>query len=80
METVKLSSKYQVVVPSRVRKALGLKAGSKLRVYRQGQNIILQKSENSMLDELQGLGKEAWQSLGGADSYIKTERDSWGKR
>ena len=32
METVTVSSKYQVVIPSRVRRRLGLKPGQKLQV------------------------------------------------
>ena len=33
METVKLSSKYQVVIPSPIRKTLGLKPGQKMPEY-----------------------------------------------
>ncbi|TVP97618.1 MAG: AbrB/MazE/SpoVT family DNA-binding domain-containing protein [Balneolaceae bacterium] len=33
METVKLSSKYQVVIPSQIRKTLGLKPGQKMQVF-----------------------------------------------
>ncbi len=32
METTKVSSKYQVVIPLRVRNALGIKAGQKVQV------------------------------------------------
>lgn len=32
METVTLSPKFQVVIPAKVREALGLKAGEKMRV------------------------------------------------
>lgn len=33
METVTLSSKYQVVIPSQIRKTLGLKPGQKMQVF-----------------------------------------------
>ena len=33
METVTVSSKYRVVIPSRVRRRLGLKPGQKLQVF-----------------------------------------------
>ena len=33
METVTVSSKYQVVIPSRVRRRLGVKPGQKLQVF-----------------------------------------------
>jgi len=32
METVKLSSKYQIVIPAQIRKTLDLKPGQKLQV------------------------------------------------
>jgi len=32
METTKVSSKYQIVIPLRVRNALGIKAGQKVQV------------------------------------------------
>ncbi len=32
MDTVKLSSKYQIVIPARIRKKLGLKPGQKMQV------------------------------------------------
>ena len=33
METVTVSSKYQVMIPSRLRRCLGLKPGQKLQVF-----------------------------------------------
>ena len=32
METVKVSSKYQIVIPSRIRKCLNIKPGQKVRM------------------------------------------------
>jgi len=39
--TVKVSSKYQVVIPEEVRSALGLKAGSKVEVIAKGKVAYL---------------------------------------
>lgn len=39
--TVKVSSKYQVVIPEEVRNALGLKAGSKVEVIAKGKVAYL---------------------------------------
>lgn len=39
--TVKVSSKYQVVIPEEVRTALGLKAGSKVEVIAKGKVAYL---------------------------------------
>ncbi len=41
METVKVSPKYQVVIPLKVRRALGLRPGEKLQVIRYGARIEL---------------------------------------
>ncbi len=41
MDTVKVSPKYQVVIPLKVRRALGLQPGEKLQVIRYGDRIEL---------------------------------------
>ncbi len=41
MDTVTLSSKFQVVIPERVRRTLGLAAGEKLRVFAYGNRVEL---------------------------------------
>ena len=81
MDTAKLSKKYQVVVPKVVRKRLKLQAGSELAIYPlDDSHAIITKRPTSYADALQGLGKEVWQKLGGADKYIKEERASWEKK
>jgi AbrB family looped-hinge helix DNA binding protein len=39
METVVISPKFQVVIPRRIREALGLKAGQKVRVMQYDQRV-----------------------------------------
>ena len=41
MDTVTLSSKFQVVIPQQVRRTLGLVAGAKLRVLAYGNRVEL---------------------------------------
>ena len=41
MSYVKISSKYQITIPRGVREALGLKAGDKLHVAREGDRLVL---------------------------------------
>jgi AbrB family looped-hinge helix DNA binding protein len=41
METVTVSSKFQVVIPLAVRRSMNLKAGTKLGIVRMGQRIEL---------------------------------------
>ncbi|MGH8184126.1 MAG: AbrB/MazE/SpoVT family DNA-binding domain-containing protein [Rhodanobacteraceae bacterium] len=39
METVTISPKFQVVIPQRIREALGLKPGQKVRVMQYGGRV-----------------------------------------
>lgn len=56
METITLSSKFQVVIPKKARKDLGLKAGQKLVVIEKGNSIELVKIGN--LEKAKGLVKK----------------------
>lgn len=83
MQTVKISSKNQIVVPTVIRKNLGLTQGSKLVIYQIDQTrAIISKlpKKGSYVDSMVGLGKEVWDKLGGVDKYIQGERESWGDR
>lgn len=81
METVKLSRKYQIVVPREVRRKMKIDAGSRLGVHPiDEQRAILLKYPENYVAALRGLGKEVWQTLGGGARYIKQERASWDKK
>ena len=81
METAKLSQKYQIVVPKEVRKKMNLRVGERVSVYSVDENrAMLVRRPKSYADALQGLGKEVWEALGGADKYIREERASWDKK
>jgi AbrB family looped-hinge helix DNA binding protein len=54
MTLVKLSSKGQLVLPKGIRDALGLSAGTVLKVSSQGQQIILEPVATSMIELLHG--------------------------
>jgi AbrB family looped-hinge helix DNA binding protein len=54
MTLVKLSSKGQVVVPKDIREALGLAAGTVLKVSCEGKHIILEPVTTSMIERLYG--------------------------
>ena len=56
METVTLSSKFQVVIPKKARKDLELKAGQKLVVIEKGNSIELVKIGN--ITDAKGLIKK----------------------
>ena len=75
---VKLSSKYQVVIPREARKKLGLRAGDQLAVEVEGEKIILRPRPKNYTDYMLGLGKEIWEGID-ASEYIGKERESWKK-
>jgi AbrB family looped-hinge helix DNA binding protein len=80
MTTTTLSSKYQIVIPKAIRQKMNLKAGMPITLYSLDEGrAILVKQPKKIVKTLRGLGKEVWQSLGGADTYIKQERASWDK-
>lgn len=81
MPRVKLSKKYQVVIPKEIRLKLGLQAGSIISLYPlDDKRAVLVRQPKDYVAALEGLGAEVWRSLGGADKYIKEERASWGDR
>ncbi|MBI4052994.1 MAG: AbrB/MazE/SpoVT family DNA-binding domain-containing protein [Candidatus Diapherotrites archaeon] len=53
METVTLSSKFQLVIPKKARQNLNLKAGEKLAIIEKGNSIELVKI--GTLKELRGM-------------------------
>jgi AbrB family looped-hinge helix DNA binding protein len=57
--TTKMSSKGQVVIPEEVRKALGLKAGSKFVVVGEGDVIILKRITPPSMSEYDDIIAEA---------------------
>jgi len=55
MDTVKVSPKFQVVIPKRVREALELKSGEVLQIYTLDRSIRLQRPPS--IKELRGIAK-----------------------
>jgi AbrB family looped-hinge helix DNA binding protein len=55
METVKVSPKFQVVIPKRVREVLGLKPGEELQIYILDKSIRLHRPRS--IKELRGIAK-----------------------
>lgn len=76
----KLSSRNQTVVPSRVRKALGLKKGSRLywRIMKIGRELkaIADPKPIDWAAFSRGLGKESWKGID-VDEYIRKLREEW---
>jgi AbrB family looped-hinge helix DNA binding protein len=72
--TVKLSSKYQVVIPLAARKALGLEAGDELLILCKPDRVVMVPKPKKFARRTAGLHREVWQ---GAEAYLEKERDSW---
>ena len=55
MDTVKVSPKFQVVIPKKVRQALDLKPGEELQIYILDRSIRLHRPRS--IKELRGIAK-----------------------
>ncbi len=60
--SVRLSSKYQVVVPKVVRKKLGLVSGDQLVVTAEDGKVIMRPKPRSYTNQTLGFGKEVWEN------------------
>ena len=72
--TVKLSSKYQVVIPQAAREALGLEVGDELLVLCKPDRVVMMPKPKKFSQRTGGLHSGVWQ---GAEAYLKDERGSW---
>lgn len=73
----RLTTKCQVTVPKDIRRVLHLKAGDSVHFSIEEGKAVLRPSPESHVRALKGLGRSAWRSLGGADRFLRGERDSW---
>lgn len=73
---VKLSSKYQIVIPREVRQQLDLRAGDGLLVEVSGKTIVLVPRPRSYTARLRGLHKDVWRDVDAA-AYVREERKGW---
>ena len=79
MLSVKVSTKYQIVVPSAARRALGIEAGDRLRVEVTPDAIVLRPRGRRAGRRLRGLGSEIWQGIDPVD-YVRELRHEWDDR
>jgi len=73
---VKVSSKYQIVIPREVREKLNLKTGDKLIIKANDEKIIIYPQPKNYAKYSLGLGKEIWQDID-ATEYVRKERETW---
>lgn len=78
-----VSSKYQIVIPKKIREKACIKSGQKLNVYLAGDQIILSPKKNWPEDYI---GNEDGKDLRGLwkkidiRTFLDQERDSWGQK
>jgi AbrB family looped-hinge helix DNA binding protein len=78
MDTAKVSSKYQVVIPKKARDLLGIDEGDRVIFdYREGMVVLLPKPRD-FVEFARGLGAEVWRD-DNADEKAEPERGSWQK-
>jgi len=78
MQTVQVSSKYQIVIPKDVRKKLGIARGDQLVVSVEKGKVVLKPKPRDFTGYMLGLRKEIWHGID-ATEYVEREREAWGK-
>ncbi|MCR4420371.1 MAG: AbrB/MazE/SpoVT family DNA-binding domain-containing protein [Clostridia bacterium] len=76
VESVRLGPRCQMVLPARVRKALGLSEGDEVLVTVNGNAAVVVPKPRSFADRLMGLHRDLWQGVA-PDAYVREERRSW---
>lgn len=79
-EMAKLTSKYQITIPAKVRKSLHIKKGDYLHLEVEKGMVIMRPIPQSYTEYMAGLGKNVWKKLGGGEKYLKKERKSWNQK
>lgn len=74
--SVKISSKFQIAVPSTIRKELHLAAGDCLLARVRDGVIVLVPQRGDALDQLRGLHRDIWEGVD-AQAYVDEERGAW---
>jgi len=73
---VKVSSKYQVVLPRPVREALDLRVGDEVIFVVDGGKVLLRPRPASFTEAMRGLHREIWEGQD-VDAWLEQERTAW---
>ena len=73
-QTVKVSSRYQIAVPQRVREELSIKRGDRLLVEVRGNVIIMLPEPKDYVEHMAGLHADVWEGVD-TGTYIRAERN-----
>lgn len=74
--TVKVSKRYQIVVPKAARNRLNIQSGDRLLVDIQDGMIILLPQPKNYTQQLAGLHREIWEGID-PETYLNEERNAW---
>ena len=75
-EIVRVSRKYQVVIPKHVRRALNIGCGDELVVSVKDGQILMRPKPKRYVDYMRGLYKEVWRGVE-ATEHVEGEREAW---
>lgn len=73
---MRVSKKFQIAVPSEVRRKLGIQADDTLIIDVQREHAVLLQEPEDWADKFFGLHKEVWQGVD-SDEYIRQEQAAW---
>lgn len=76
IQKAKVSSKYQIVIPKKVREVLGLRPGDRFLITLEDEKVVMRLRPRSYARHLRGLHKEVWEGLD-ATEYVRKERERW---
>jgi AbrB family looped-hinge helix DNA binding protein len=72
---VRVSQKYQIVIPRAVREALQLHPDDALLFLVSGDSVVLRNRPASFTEAMRGLHKELWPAE--PEDWLEKERESW---
>lgn len=76
---VKVSSRHQIALPSRMRRELDIQPGDRLLVDIQDGMLLLVPEPTDYVTHLAGLHREVWADID-VDDYLREERDAWSEK
>ncbi|NPV54988.1 MAG: AbrB/MazE/SpoVT family DNA-binding domain-containing protein [Firmicutes bacterium] len=75
--TIKVSSKRQITVPSKIAKALKIEPGSQLLLELKGNKVILTPKPTSYTERFSGVLHSIYGDEKEIKEYVQEERTSW---
>jgi AbrB family looped-hinge helix DNA binding protein len=76
VDTVRLGTKCQMVIPARIRKGLGLKEGDAVLITMVGRTAVIVPRPASYSEHLLGLHRQIWRDVQPED-HVRQERQTW---